>query len=298
MSSQLVMTILSGVEFAASAALAIAFWRKGLQHRFPAMGAYLLLRVISTPVFALLLLAQTGQLGVARPMMRLCAQVYFFGFWVVYVASATLLYFICVEIFRAALAWLPGLLKLGIVIFRWAAVVSLIVTFSSASFGHHGVILLLPDIGIGLMRSVGLLELCLLAFLCLSMNALRLSVRDLAFGFALGFGTMASNDFLFSLLTGRFSSLTTPLQFGYEGVILFSLGTWIVYCVAPEPARMPVVMPVNSTIYRWNEIASALGHTGTQVAVQQPANSFFLTDVENVVEKVLERNLRNRESES
>ena len=297
MSSQQAMTILSGVEFATSAVLAFAFWKKGLRHRFPAMGAYLLLRVASTPIFSLLLLAQTGQLGATPPVMRLCAQVYFFSFWGVYVASATLLYFICVEIFRAALAWLPGLLKLGIVIFRWAAVVSLIVTFSSNSFVHRGV-MVLPDIGIGLMRSVGLLELCLLAFLCLSMNALRLSVRDLAFGFALGFGTMASNDFLFSLLTGRFASLTTPLQFGYEGLILFSLGTWIVYCIAPEPARLPVVMPVNSTIYRWNEIASALGHTGTQVAVQQPANSFFLTDVENVVEKVLKRNLKNRESES
>jgi hypothetical protein len=57
-------------------------------------------------------------------------------------------------------------------------------------------------------------------------------------------------------------------------------------------------MPVNSTIYRWNEIASALGHTGTQVAVQQPADSFFLTDVEKVVEKVLSKNLKRRESES
>jgi len=297
MSSQQAMTILSGVEFASSAVLAFVFWKKGLRRRFPAMGAYLLLRVVSTPVFSLLLLGQTGQLGGTRPLMRLCAQTYFFSFWVVYVASATLLYFICVEIFRAALAWLPGLLKLGIVIFRWAAVVSLIVTFSSVSFMHRG-LMVLPDIGIGLMRSVGLLELCLLAFLCLSMNALRLSVRDLAFGFALGFGTMASNDFLFSLLTTRFTSLTTPLQFGYEGVILFSLTTWVVYCSVPEPARMPVMMPVNSTIYRWNEIASALGHTGTQIAVQQPANSFFLTDVENVVEKVLKRNLEGRQSES
>jgi hypothetical protein len=57
-------------------------------------------------------------------------------------------------------------------------------------------------------------------------------------------------------------------------------------------------MPVNSTIYRWNEIASALGHTGTQVAVQQPASSFFLTDVESVVDRVLTRNLKKRESES
>jgi hypothetical protein len=34
------------------------------------------------------------------------------------------------------------------------------------------------------------------------------------------------------------------------------------------------------------------------VAVQQPANSFFLTDVENVVDRVLSRNLKNRESET
>ena len=80
--------------------------------------------------------------------------------------------------------------------------------------------------------------------------------------------------------------------------MLLALGTWVAYCALPEPVRKPVVIPVNSTIYRWNEIASALGHTGTQVAVQQPANSFFLTDVENVVEKVLNRNLKGRESES
>jgi hypothetical protein len=72
----------------------------------------------------------------------------------------------------------------------------------------------------------------------------------------------------------------------------------VVYCALPEPARKPVVMSANSAIYRWNEIASALGHPGTQVAVQQPANSFFLTDVEDVVEKVISRNLKDRESES
>jgi hypothetical protein len=32
--------------------------------------------------------------------------------------------------------------------------------------------------------------------------------------------------------------------------------------------------------------------------VQQPANSFFLTDVERVVEKVLSRNLKSSESET
>jgi hypothetical protein len=188
-------------------------------------------------------------------------------------------------------------MRFGTVIFRWAVLASVIVTFSSVSFAHRG-ILIIPEIADGLMRSVSILELCLLAFLCLSMNALRLSARDIAFGFALGFGLMSANDFIFSSLVSRNSSLTAPLQFVYESVMLVALGAWVVYCALPEQVRRPVVMPVNSTIYRWNEIASALGHTGTQVAVQQPANSFFLTDVERVVEKVLNRNLKGNESES
>ncbi len=85
------------------------------------------------------------------------------------------------------------------------------------------------------------------------------------------------------------------MQFFYEGLILVSLGIWLVYVALPEQKREPLVMPADSTIYRWNEIASALGH-GTKVAVQQNANGFFLTDVERVVEKVLTRNLQGNES--
>jgi hypothetical protein len=291
------MSLMSTAEVLLSATLGFLFWKKGLQRRFPAMGSYLALRVASAPVLSLLLLGQTGRLVASRSFQISCAQAYLFTYWPVYLVSAVMLYFICMEVFRSALSSLPGLLKFGVVVFRWAVLVSIIVTISSVSFAHRGM-MIVPDLAIALMRSVSLLELCLLAFLCLSMNALRLSVRDMAFGIALGFGVMSSNDFLFASLTARFASLTAPLQFVYEGVILFSLGTWVAYCALPEPVRKPVVMPVNSTIYRWNEIASALGHTGTQVAVQQPANSFFLTDVENVVEKVLKRNLQNRESES
>ena len=86
------------------------------------------------------------------------------------------------------------------------------------------------------------------------------------------------------------------MQFVFESLILATLGLWVTYAALPAPARRPVLMPANSTILRWNEIASALGHTGTQVSVQ-PAEGFVLTDVERVVEGVLRRNLENRESE-
>jgi hypothetical protein len=279
------------MEFALWCVLAFLFWRKKLSRRFPAMGMYLALRVVSTPVLLAAMWVYT------QPWGHNYYLVYFIGFWANYIASAILLFFICVEVFRSALSAFTGLMRFGTVIFRWAVLASVIVTFSSVSFAHRG-ILIIPEIADGLMRSVSILELCLLAFLCLSMNALRLSARDIAFGFALGFGLMSANDFIFSSLVSRNSSLTAPLQFVYESVMLVALGAWVVYCALPEQVRRPVVMPVNSTIYRWNEIASALGHTGTQVAVQQPANSFFLTDVERVVEKVLNRNLKGNESES
>jgi hypothetical protein len=288
------MAVMSGVEFLLWAALAFLFWKRKLQRRFPSMGAYLALHVVSTPIMLLLLFFQT------QPWGKVFYAAYFFGFYGVYIASAVLLFFVSMEVFRSALSAFSGLMKFGLVIFRWAVLASVLVTFSTITYSHRGV-LIIPDIAFGLMRSVSILELCLLAFLCLSMNALKLPVRDMAFGIAFGFGLLSANDLVLAALIKLQSSLTEPFQFVYEAVVLLAIGTWAAYSAAPEPLRKPIVVPANSTIYRWNEIASALGHTGTQVAVVQPASaasSFFLTDVEKVVDKVLTRNLRESETKS
>jgi len=70
---------------------------------------------------------------------------------------------------------------------------------------------------------------------------------------------LASNDFVAVSLMSHHSSLTAPMQFVHEAIILGSLGIWITYCALPQTVRKPVMMPVSSTIFRWNEIASALG---------------------------------------
>lgn len=287
----LAMSVMSVAEFLLWAALGSLFWTRKLQRRFPAMNTYLLLRVGSMPALLLLLFGQERHW-----FHDYCYVAYFFAYWAVSIASAIALFFVTLEIFRTALQAFPGLLKFGLVIFRWAAVVSAIVSIASVSYSNRG-ILIIPEMANGLMRSVSILELCLLAFLCFSMSALRLSVRDLPFGLALGFGMMAMSDFVVGSLISRFTSLTSPLQFTSESLTLVSLAIWTAYVGLPEPVRKPLVVPANSTIYRWNEIATALGHTGTQVAMQ-PASSFFLTDVEKVVDKVLTRNLRESESKS
>src|ERR1035438_4637695 len=194
---------------------------------------------------------------------------YFYSFWAVYSASAVFLYFVCIEVFRSAFSAFSGLQRLGTVVFRWAALVAVIVSFSTLSFEYPKVCII-PTIAFRLMRSVSLVELCLLAFLCLSMNALRLSFRSMVFGISLGFGVMCSSDLFAATFLYHNTSLISPLQFVGESLILVALGIWITYAALPERVRQPVLLPDNSTIYLWNEIAFSLDHTETQVAARQP----------------------------
>jgi hypothetical protein len=293
MSSQLAVSAMSVGEFLLWALLGFLFWRKRLTRRFPAMGVYLALHILATPFLLSVLYL------LSRPSGSAYSDLYFYSYWLVYGASAVLLFFICIEVFRSALAAFPGLMKIGIVIFRWAMVVSIIMSLGSVIVAHgQSQAAITAELTVSLMRWVSILALCLLAFLCLCMNALRLPARDMAFGIALGFGVLCANDFVLASFFSAHSSATGVLQVIYEALVLVSIGIWVAYAAVPDPVRKPIVMPASSAIYRWNEIASALGHTGTQVAVQQPANGFFLTDVEKVVEKVLSRNLKERESKS
>jgi hypothetical protein len=289
MSAQNAMFLMSVAEFALWAVLGFMFWSRKLHRRFPMMGAYLSLRVASMPPLLFLFYGQSHHLFYVFSCVA-----YFYLYFAVYIASAVLLFFVCKEVFRSALSAFPGLMKLGIVTFRWAVLASIIVSFSTITFSHRHV-LLIPSVAFGLMRSVSIVELCLLGFLCLGMNALRLSARDIAFGIALGMGLMSANDFVQSMVISNYTSLTAPWQFVYESAILATLGMWVAYCALPEPVSQPLMVPANSLIFRWNEIATALGHTGTQVAVQ-PAGGFFLTDAENAVEEALTEDLNSRAS--
>lgn len=284
------MSIMSAAELLLWGAFAFVFWRKRMQCKYPAMGIYLGLHLAAAPVSLALIY------GLPMLSWRMNHIVYFFFYWTVYAVSAVLLYFICGEVFRSALAGLHGLKNLGVVAFRWVAVISVLLSIPSNVLIKPS-LAMFPAFALSLMRSVSILELGLLAFLCLSMNALRLSVRDAAFGISLGFGMMAANDFIQTLMISVRTPLTAPWQFVYQGVLLSILGGWATFFALPEPVRKPAVLPVTSTIFRWNEIATALGHGETQVAVQ-PASGFFLTDVEQVVERVLARNAKSRESES
>src|ERR1035437_10049600 len=129
MSAQTAMTLMCVAEFALWAVLGFLFRKKELHHRFPAMGAYLALRIASMPVLLFFFYGQSRHW-----FHDICFPIYFSIYWAVYITSAVILYFICMEVFRSALSAFSGLQRLGTVIFRWAVLASVLVSFSTINF--------------------------------------------------------------------------------------------------------------------------------------------------------------------
>jgi hypothetical protein len=270
--------------------VSILFWIKGLGKVVPAMAGYLALHLLETPLDLRLLFdpSASSEIYIAGP--------FYYAYWLPTIVRAVVVFLICFEVFRSALSPFPGLLKIGVAVLRWAVVISLLLTFTSSSILHRD-IQILPTIADGLMRSVSAVLLSLLVFFCICRKALRLSVRDLSFGIALGLGIMSASNFVYYTLISAHVSVGGALDVVHQSLSLVSILVWIVYSLLPRTSPASVVAPDNSTIYRWNEIAAALGRAEPGIAVQKPATSFFLNDVEKVVEKVLNRNLKGRESE-
>jgi hypothetical protein len=260
-----------------------------LTRKFPALTTYLVLRSISVIVLDALLQAP-HYLHVSAAATYVW---YFAVYWTSYVLCAVAIFFLIQEILQYAMEPLPGLRRLGLLAFRWVGLISVIVAVSSSVSPVKFSAMLLPAIAGQLMRCVSLLELCLLAFIILSLQTLGLSMRSKAFGVSIGLGLLASLELAGSVLMGQpGTSLMSGVNQVYQVCALIAWATWGVYFILPEPQRRAVTIPVSSPLLRWNEIAVALGHSTPHVAVGS-SGDFFLQDVEKVVDKILTKNSMN-----
>jgi len=266
------------------------FTRSQLRRDYPWMFRFLIVQAVTAVIVDFLLY---GPL-LASPLDY--AKMHFVAYWIGFFLSSGLLFLSCLDVYRQAMAPLPGLARMGTTVFTWAAIASILVTattFTSITPGPDTI----AKIGLQLLRCAGATELCLLALLLLSMKAIGLSPRSRPLGFAIGLGLMATIDCAKSIVTMLSSGISPVVQLSFESSSIAIFAIWLGYALMPQPARKAVTVPVNSAIYKWDQIASALGHRGTQV-VAQPSQSFFLVDVEKVVERAFVRTLKGKESES
>jgi hypothetical protein len=213
--------------------------------------------------------------------------VYFYTNWITYLAGCVALFFALQELFVNMMAPLPGLKRLGLGIFRWAAAVSLVlalssvVTLASASSIQDHLAAIFTQIAIGF----SVLALCLLAFLVVSVHALGLSYRNRVFGLCVGLGLLAAMDLMVNGL--RFSTIGLWPGHVAEIVTAVALVTWIGFLAFPEPVKQQAAAAISSSAMLWNDLAQELGPNAPQPATQQ---SGFLQNVESVVDRVLAKN--------
>jgi hypothetical protein len=214
-----------------------------------------------------------------------------FAYWISYFAGCVLLFFALQEIFRYTMTSLPGLSRLGIICFRWAAAVSLVIAFASIVTSLP---LIAQNISVSFICTeiatcLCVLELCLLAFLLVCVHSLKHTFRSRVFGLCTGLGMMAATDMV--VFTLRYSGVYTVLTQFAEFATIAALLVIVTYLVLPEPAPKHASLSVASSLLRWNDLALALGQNAETAATGQ--QNGFLQDVEGVVDRVLAKNSMN-----
>ncbi len=233
MTPQIAMTALCVIETGLWFLIGFLFLRRSLQKRFPAMGWYIALQVLTQPLLASLLYLRRP------PSLRYYAMLYFIFYWLVYVFRSVNLFFICMDVFRSVAAGNSELRRLGKVPFRWFAIILIIGILSSTSFIPRNIILSLCA---GLMRSASIVSICLLVFLFHSLQRRHSSARDPSFGICLGFAWQSINDLASSYWVNVYhSSVFDHSQFIYESVILAGMCIWVVYFALPERVPTPLL---------------------------------------------------------
>jgi hypothetical protein len=171
-------------------------------------------------------------------------------------------------VFKLAMAPLKGLQTLGMLVFKWAAGISVAVALGSAFGGPNmnGTAYLIAAIS-QLQRTQSILTLCLLLFVAFAIRPMGLSYGSRIFGVGLGLGVMSTNDLVQSAWMAFHPWMATTYSVINGAVFCLILATWIAYLALPEPRRRIIVLPTTSPFLRWNQISQALGDDPGFVAV-------------------------------
>jgi hypothetical protein len=287
--TSLALTILYAAEPLLMVVAMVALLRSRDHRRFPALFAYVSVRLASSVVLHLIM--QVHRLTAISE--KTAYNWYFYTYWLSYVAGAVVVFLVIQEMFQSSMDPFPGLKWLGTISFRWVACISFVAASAALlTPGGKGDRFLLAIVAQA-MRAESIFILSLLLFLMIAAGKLGLSYRSRVFGISFGFGIMAASDLVVSaaflhlghnMLTSTISVITTSAS-------LLTLSVWSAYFLQQEPVRRAAILDPSSPLARWNEIATTLGSSAPRVpVVAVPAHDFFLQDVEKVVDRILIKN--------
>jgi hypothetical protein len=251
--------------------LLVAMYRRGLFREYPFFFNYTILQVLGEPF---LLYA-----GYRAQHDALYYAIYYYGFWTNTALSAILSFFVLQEIFYDAFRPFEALRDLSVLLFRWCALVVLLVAAMWALTSAH------TDRGQALVdainlgdRSVRLVQCGLVFFLVLFSEYLGISRRNVLFGIAVGFGVFASiNMLVVTAGSGQHVLSGRVLIWVNSGAYDFATLVWLGYMLK-APVRVPTLAYDSSRSIAVNNIL---------LDVREPISDSVLEEMDRTVERLL-----------
>jgi hypothetical protein len=230
-------------------ALAVIMLRRKLAREFPAFFAYTVYEVLQ-----FLVLYTMAHVDAFSGEQYAAA-------WLVGGAFSIVLRFAIVsEIFHHVFQDYPSLNKFGMLVFRWATVVLMVVAVvlvASASGGE-------PDRNTAIMnivdRTVSIVQCGLLVLVLMLSRFLSFTWRSYVFGIALGLGLFASAELGISALRAQFGTAVAMDFFNLLTLAVYHCCVllWIAYLLLPQRVTARVSSVPANDLAHWNDALERL----------------------------------------
>jgi hypothetical protein len=263
LTSHLILATLGDLEtFLCVAALCLIVARKQWSD-YSALGCLLAVRIVSNVILTYLHFYARSHYAIDP---KAGYNAYFYTYWSSGAVESVLTLLIVYSVFRLAMEPLKGLQTLGMLVFKWAAGISVAVALGSAVTPTTTGTKYIMDAISQLQRTQSILTLCLLLFVTFAIRPMGLSYSSRIFGVSLGLGIMSTNDLVQSAWLGLYR-MGGAYNYVLGIVSCLVLATWTAYFALPEPKRRIIVLPTTSPYLRWNQISQALGDSPGFVAI-------------------------------
>jgi hypothetical protein len=251
-------------------AILLSMYRRRIQEYYPAFFYYMILQVLSDPFLTL----ANGR----------WPYTYYFGYWITTCLSVGLSFFVLQEVFRDAFRPFEALRDLSAILFRWAALVLLLVAGMSAltaSNAHHidevTSVILMVD------RNVRVMLCGLVFFLLMFSEYLGISRRHVMFGVAVGFGFFSAIHMLVEMAMAHQTILhRSTLASINSGAYVIACLVWLAYVAFPK------------TLLAGESVAEARPKDWNE-ALEEARNQIPSESVLDTMDKIVKQLLSHRE---
>jgi hypothetical protein len=252
------------------AAIAACMYRRRLHREFPYFFNYVIFQLVAFLV--------------EFPLRKW--DNYFWVYWTITALSIVVSFAVLLEIFRDAFRPYEALRDLSVILFRWCALVVLLVAGMWAITSWRGNQVDNITNAIFLIdRSVRMMQCGLVLFMLLFSEYLGIQRRNVLFGIAMGFGFFAAVNMLVMTALSHQSTLSrTTLSRVSGGAYLVSMLIWLAYSALPSTVRVGAKQPAEAT-QKWDQ------------ALDDARNGSQVTSLLDSMDKTVERLLYPRGSE-